>query len=314
LCSVNHHKEFMTRYSIVMNDIFARRGISLDRLHSFLSVAEVGSISLAAPGNPTTQSQLSRQIGELETFFGAALIERHGKGLKLTTAGAELAVVVREMTARLADYAANISEEPIEVTIGAGDSVIQWWITPNKKAFGRARLQLEMLSSPEVVDGLLDAKLDFGVIHASDLRTGLKSRPLGTIDYALYVSKQLLPKARGLGVKELLQQVPIGILNGEPNFSARLDAALALAGVRITPELTYNTFPQLCGAVAAGQCAAVLPMIVRDRLPPSGFHEYRDAILGKHDTKMSLAWTQRLLRQRPRVAAMIPAIADALKR
>jgi DNA-binding transcriptional LysR family regulator len=297
-----------------MIDLFARQGLSIDRLRSFLAVAEVGGITKAAPGNPTRQSQFSRQIGELEEFFDLELIERRGKSIVLTAAGRELAGVVRETLARLKDVAAKTPDAPVDVSVGAGDSVIRWWIVPCHRAFARAHLQVSMLSGAEVVDGLLDAQLDFGVVRASDLRNGLRSRALGTIDYALYVPKQLQPKGKSLRVKELFAQLPIGVLNGEPRFSARLDASLERANVRVAPAFVCETFPQLQAAVAAGLCAAVLPTLVRDQLPRSEFSEHRDAILGKHDGRMVLAWTPRLERQRARVAALIPGIVQGMQR
>ena len=41
--------------------LFAAGGLSLERLRSFLAVAEAGSIAKAAKGDPTRQSQFSRQ-------------------------------------------------------------------------------------------------------------------------------------------------------------------------------------------------------------------------------------------------------------
>jgi DNA-binding transcriptional LysR family regulator len=296
-----------------MNDLFARQGLSIDRMRSFLAVAEAGGITKAAPGNPIRQSQFSRQIGELEEFFDLELIERRGRNIVLTAAGRELAGVVHETLARLKDVAANTPDARVDVSVGAGDSVIRWWIIPRHRAFGRARLQVSMLSGAEVVDGLLGAQLDFGVVRASDLRRGLRSRGLGTIDYALYVPKQLVPKGKSLGVKELFEQLPIGVLNGEPSFTARLDASLERANVRVTPAFTCETFPQLQAAVAAGLCAAVLPTLVRDQLPRSEFSEHRAGILGKHEGRMVLAWTARLERQRARVAALIPGIVKGMQ-
>jgi DNA-binding transcriptional LysR family regulator len=121
-------------------------------------------------------------------------------------------------------------------------------------------------------------------------------------------------KAKKLSVKEMLQLLPIGVLTGEPGFSARVDAALVRANVRLTPAFVCETFPQLQAAVAAGVCAAVLPTLVRDHLPPAKFNEHQDPLLGKHDGRMCLAWTTRLERQRPRVAALIPGIVRGMQR
>ena len=57
-------------------DIFARSGISLERLRVFLQIADAGSMAEAAPGDPVRQSQFSRQLKELEEALGASLTVR----------------------------------------------------------------------------------------------------------------------------------------------------------------------------------------------------------------------------------------------
>ena len=56
------------------------KGLSLERLASFLAVVDARGIARAAPGQPVRQSQLSRQIGELERALGVALFERGTQG------------------------------------------------------------------------------------------------------------------------------------------------------------------------------------------------------------------------------------------
>ena len=53
--------------------LFDISGLSLDRLRSFLKVAEAGNLATAAQGDAVRQSQYSRQVKELEGFFGVAL-------------------------------------------------------------------------------------------------------------------------------------------------------------------------------------------------------------------------------------------------
>ena len=53
--------------------LFAERGLSLDRLKTLIEVAKAGSIAAAARGDSARQSLYSRQIKELEEFFGVEL-------------------------------------------------------------------------------------------------------------------------------------------------------------------------------------------------------------------------------------------------
>jgi DNA-binding transcriptional LysR family regulator len=293
--------------------IFSRRGLTIDRLLAFLEVANAGNFTLAAPGDPSRQSQLNRQVSELEAVCGVALTERRGKTIRLTADGNDLARVVRVMVSGVGDFAAKATGGAINVTVGAGGSIIHWWITPLHRVFSGAQIEVTTLSSPEIVEGLLDAQLHLGFVRGYKKRPGLQARVLATTDYALYVPKQLIPKGKNLGIKELVQQLPIGALTGEPGFSAVLDATFLKAKIVIEPVFRCETFPQLCRAVSFGWCAAVLPTLARDDLPPGEFNEYRDPLLGDHDGRMSLVWSSRLEQQRPHVAALIPGIVKGIQ-
>ena len=64
--------------------LFTVSGLSLDRLRTFLRVAVAGNLAKAAKGDATQQSQFSRQIKELEAFFGVALTRRVGRRIEIT--------------------------------------------------------------------------------------------------------------------------------------------------------------------------------------------------------------------------------------
>lgn len=98
----------------------------MERLGNFCSVADAGSIVGAAKGDPVRQSLISRQIRELESFFGVELVRRRGRGLELTEAGRELAAVGRENFKGLADYAARCRGAAWTARIVASNSVITW--------------------------------------------------------------------------------------------------------------------------------------------------------------------------------------------
>ena len=84
----------------MFSKLFAESGLSLDRLRAMLEVGASGSIAKAADGDPVRQSQYSRQIKELEDFFRVKLMERDGKGMRLTTNGRELARISRFFSPR----------------------------------------------------------------------------------------------------------------------------------------------------------------------------------------------------------------------
>src|SRR5271157_5483505 len=107
-------------------ELLREGGLSLDRLRSFCLVAQAGGVTRAAKGDPARQSLFSRQIKELEEFFGTELIRRKGRGIVLTDAGARLNLIARECFASLLDFKSQCKGRPVEVVVGTGESVIQW--------------------------------------------------------------------------------------------------------------------------------------------------------------------------------------------
>src|SRR6266516_1932958 len=106
----------------MFDKLFVEAGLSLDRLRSFCMVAEAGAVTKAAGRNPVRQSQFSRQIKELETFFGTELMLRGKKGIVLTPAGKRLAQISRGIFSALEDFNSDCKAEPQRFAIGAGDS------------------------------------------------------------------------------------------------------------------------------------------------------------------------------------------------
>jgi len=105
----------------MFNGLFSRNGLSLDRLRNFLEVAEVGSIAKAAPDDVSRQSLISRQIRELEEFFGVELTVRRGKTLAISPAGERLSVLIREQFRDLLDFQREQKQVWKTFSIGAGD-------------------------------------------------------------------------------------------------------------------------------------------------------------------------------------------------
>src|SRR5262245_47417830 len=100
-------------------------GFTIERLRAFCKIADSGSIVLAAKGDPTRQSQFSRQVKDLEEFFGAKLVERFGKTIRLTEEGRKVALLTQTYFRSVEDLRAT-SKKDETIRIGAGESVFRW--------------------------------------------------------------------------------------------------------------------------------------------------------------------------------------------
>lgn len=67
---------------------------SLQSIRAFEAVARLGSVTSAAEELFVSHSAISHQITKLEEWFGIQLVERHGRGIRLTDAGERYKVSV----------------------------------------------------------------------------------------------------------------------------------------------------------------------------------------------------------------------------
>ncbi len=76
--------------------------MDIDRLESLVALADTGSVRAAARARYLAPSTLSGHLHELESTVGVPLVERRGRGIALTAAGARLVPQAREIVARAA--------------------------------------------------------------------------------------------------------------------------------------------------------------------------------------------------------------------
>lgn len=65
----------------------ARRGLSLNRVASFIAIADASGVSAAAQGDATRRSQLGWQLKEDDEFFGRTLVDRKRDAFRVTRQG-----------------------------------------------------------------------------------------------------------------------------------------------------------------------------------------------------------------------------------
>ncbi len=269
-----------------------RKGLSLERLRAFELVAEARGIARAAPGEPAKQSQLSRQLSELETAVEVALFSGTRRKLRLTPAGARLLRVVRELSSGLADLRAET--EPVRVCLGAGDSVLQWLVLPGLGALQpKARVRMLALSGPQVVSEVEEQALDLGIVRGDEPTRALRRTVIGQVEYAVFAPRSA-------------PQAPLVIATAEPG----INEALATLGA---PGLECETFPQVARAVESGHFRGVLPLFASSAMKRPVTIE-RVQALDSVATKLVMVWRRRLDDVRPEAAQFRRALMAMLRR
>ena len=241
--------------------LFSLSGLSLDRLRSFLEVEEAGNLAKAAKGDPVRQSQFSRQVKELEGYFGVALTRRVGRRIEITDEGHRLAVLIRRHFSELNDFRESMAGRPVGVKLGAAASLLEWSVIPRLsrciEALGGVTLELETLRSADIVRGVADGRCDFGLVREDAVPKGMKRWKLGTVGYSRFAPK--VAWKRNAGVMEVIHRHPMASLPSGGQFHEQWSSWLAKNALRPNVVARAVSFTQLARLVRHAGLAAVLP-------------------------------------------------------
>jgi LysR family transcriptional regulator, nitrogen assimilation regulatory protein len=305
----------------MFDDLFSKGGLSLDRLRGFMQMAQAGSIAKAAPGRSNQQSLISRQIRELEQFFGTELTKRKGKTLSLSAAGERLALLIREQLQDLEDFRKEQAGLPKSFVIGAGASVLEWLVVPALPAIsnqlGEATLLTEVHRSRSMSDAVRDGRVDLAVIRQNAVPTGGASALIMKVRFHLCIPRVLLKRGtteREAANPALWQSLPFAAGRDGGQTDKAVREAMHDAGVDFRPRFECGSMLQVRQLVELGACAGTLPS-----LGVRGLDEKRVLILPfaplrDFGRSLVLHWNPRQMRRRgvetaelKRLAALISA-------
>lgn len=232
------------------------RYMDIRQLRTFLHVAELGSISLAADRLHIAQSALTRHIQSLEGELRVKLLTRHGRGVRLTPEGdilqARAAVVLREVESIREALLVKPEVLQGEVTFGMPPSVGDVLTVPLIEQFSARYPQVKLGSltgaSGYVLEWLQRGVIDLGFIYDVNQPSTVQSTPL-TVEHLFFIeratpgseaertiplhaalSRRLVLASRHHGLRQLLENV--ATTHGE-----RIDTVAEADSVQVQIEL-----------------------------------------------------------------------------
>jgi len=301
--------------------LFSKGGLSLDRLRSFLEMAEAGSIAKAAPGDVVRQSQISRQIRELEEFFGAELTQRRGKTLVLTAAGRRLADLSRGQLQGLDDFRREEQGQPKAFVFGSGASTLESLVAPRlpalAEALGGAQLQTESHRSSALVEAVREGRVDFAVVRRDAIADPSKKNclPLLKLSFHLCIPRRLLPKATeasDLADTGLWSKVPFAAGRDGGQLDRTIREAMEKAGVDFRPRFECGSMLQVRQLVMQESCAAILPNLALPGLDERKILVAPFAALAGYGRELALHWNPRQVEVRGVLPESIRKVAAIL--
>ena len=274
--------------------------LDVRRLRVLREVALRGSFSAAAEALTYSQSAVSQQIAALEREAGTRLVERNGRGIRLTDAGRAL---VRRADAILVELAAADAELQaiaglrggrvrVSTFASAATALLPAAVTAFRAAHPAVQVELSLVeATDEAVGGLRTGRADLVLVARP------AGQPLGdqVEAHLLFEDPMLavLPGSHRLARRPTLHLDDLAaepwVLGGGPGCSDRATILRAChaAGFepRVTVDFPTDDYNATQGMVAAGAGVTLLPRLAlavpRDDLtvrPLAGAGPSRDVV------------------------------------
>lgn len=151
--------------------------LDLDQLHTFATIADMGSFTRAAEEVHRTQSAVSMQMRRLEERIGKPLFEKDGRANRLTEEGERLLTYARRLLRLNRETLAAFDDATLEgsIRIGTPDDYADRFLPEIMARFGRSnpRVELSVVCEPTVnlVDQLKRGQLDIAIVTHSNERS-----------------------------------------------------------------------------------------------------------------------------------------------
>lgn len=263
--------------------------MTFEQLSIFVAVAEREHLTRAAEVLHLTPSAVSSALRALETFYGVALFDRVGRGLRLNENGRFFlpeakAVLARAEGARLA-LAELGGLQRGRLAVAASQTIAAYWLPPVMMRFHALfpgiDLTLTVGNTRTVSEAVLAGEADLGFVEGHVDSAALASEKVA--DDALFIvvgAGHPWADGRALTPRALVDETNWVLRERGSGTRSEFEAALAAGGVgtedlHVVLELPSNE--AVLSAVRAGDCAAVVsaavagPFLVRGDLVRADF-------------------------------------------
>ncbi len=241
--------------------------MDLNRLRVLVAVAREGSVTAAAEALHYAQPSVSHHLARLEAEAGVPLVQRAGRGIRLTEAGELLAGRAEEILGRVdsarAEVAAHAGLRAGRVRLAAFPSSLATLVPPAAAALTAAHPGLELALTeaepPEALTLLRGGEVDVALVFAYDDA----DEPAGVTATTVLTEPVYLvtpPGRRGNGRRgDLAAYAGADWIAGCPRCRAHQVAACERAG--FTPSIRFDTDDYVAAQalVAAGIGVTTLP-------------------------------------------------------
>jgi DNA-binding transcriptional LysR family regulator len=241
--------------------------MELTHLHSFLRVADEGSVTRAAEALHLTQPAVTQHVRALERELGVPLFDRTGRGVQLTPAGQALRQYVQRSLALLEEGREVVADLHTgaagRLMLGAGVTTsifhLPGWLRSFREVFPGVDVVVRTGRSREVAALALERVIDVGLITSPVEHPDL--RVVGLYDEEIVL---VAPPGDPLAGREVsaaaLAEAALILFPHGTGFREYLDRVLAAAGIPARVKMESDSVEAIKSFVAVGLGVSFLPV------------------------------------------------------
>lgn len=294
--------------------------LNLERLRVLRAVAAYGSVTGAAQALHVTTSAVSQQLAKLERETGAQLVERSGRGIRLTEAAELLAghaASILTLAERAqSDIDARSGTVTGRLTVAGLPTATRGLAAAALRQLGSAhpalRVSLTEADSGEALQLVARGDADLAIVH--DWPNAPLAAPEDLLRTLLLedVADVAVPAGHALAGRQTAELAELGEgpwICGTPGTSCHDWLLFTLRSQQAEPVIahTANEYATQLALVAAGLGIAVMPRLGREPVPPG---VRMIAVTPALCRRIYATWRQASAR-RPVIAATVAALRAA---
>lgn len=235
----------------------------------FDELVRTNSMRQAAENLNVAPTAVSRQIENLEDYFGTPLVERSARGVTLTAAG-ELLAARAGRTLRELEHVQQLIEdlkglERGRVTIFANGAIVASLLTPALAEFSKTypsiRFEVMITSARQAVEAVNSARADMALTLFAPQMTEAKVIARSEITYGVIASsRHALAGRKEVTLRELARHA-LALPETSFGFRQAFDAAAERQGLTFEPAFTVSALEMLKELVLSDMAATLLPRL-----------------------------------------------------
>ncbi|MFX3640500.1 MAG: LysR family transcriptional regulator [Candidatus Pristimantibacillus sp.] len=234
---------------------------------AFIALLEEKSFSRAADRLGYVQSTVTTHIQQLERISGQKLFHRYSRGIELTEAGkvfTKYAYQYVHLSQALKESMNELDQPSGTIRIRTQESFFLTRMLPFVQEYTRnspsVNLRIEQGSHQDILKGVLDYELDFGIVPRNPNRHEILFYPIMEETIVFAASEDISRKVRNAGVQILNDELFISS-GTSCLYNSTAVEVLKYAGIIVKDALELSSLEMIKQYVSCGRGFALVPEI-----------------------------------------------------